>query len=287
MSVYGISPENSAPIVIGGIGGSGTRLVTQIVQQGGVFFGGDLNEELDNLWFSLLFVRRSIISRSNDDLERLAWLFVNAMRERHPVPEELIELLDEAAQSDRGPALRKSVLDSARASFDDPGLSPSTHTLWGWKQPNSHVLVPMLSQYIPGMKYIYVVRNGLDMAFGYNQNQLKYFWGDLLLESGVDSSPRNALRYWVASYKRNCAYRDFLGDRLYILNFDLLCNSPDEQIQHLYRFLNLDAAQIDLDSVVQSIVVPGSTGRHKHHDCGQLRTEDVEFVKSLGFDVGL
>jgi hypothetical protein len=40
----------------------------------------------------------------------------------------------------------------------------------------------------------YVVRNGLDMAFGYNHNQLKYFWGDML----------------------------------YILDFDLLCINPVE-----------------------------------------------------------
>ena len=285
MSDYSIAAKDSAPIVIGGVGGSGTRLVTQVLQQEGVYFGGEVNDSLDNLWFSLLFVRRTIFLKSPEEIRRLIWLFINAMRDSLPVPEELLPLLDEAARYDRGPALRKSVLQESRNSIVQNASPRNDYEMWGWKQPNTHVLVPILAQCIPEMKYIYVVRNGLDMAFSYNQNQLKYFWGDLLLEGEVDSSPRNSLRYWVASYKRICSNRALLDNRLYILDFDLLCKNPVQQIGKLNQFLGLDVDIDDLEAAARSIVIPDSTGRYRDQDCRQLCSEDVDFVRALGFDV--
>ena len=47
----------AAPVVIGGVGGSGTRLFARIFVQAGLFLGSDLNLENDNLWFTLLFRR--------------------------------------------------------------------------------------------------------------------------------------------------------------------------------------------------------------------------------------
>ena len=287
MSEYDIAVQDSAPIVIGGIGGSGTRLVAQILQQEGVAFPGDMNEELDNLWFSLLFVRRTIILKPLEEVKRLVWLFINAMRKREPVPEELVPLLDEAARYDRGPALRSSVLEAARQSISSSRKNQSTCELWGWKQPNTHVLVPLLAQYLPRMKYIYVVRNGLDMAFSYNQNQLKYFWGDLLLEGDIEPTPRNALRYWVASYKRICGDRALLGDRLYLLDFDSLCKNPIEQLKHLNKFLDVEVSHDILEAIARAIIVPDSTGRYQYQDCSQLCPEDVDFVRSLDFDTGI
>ena len=284
MSKYSIAAKDSAPIVIGGVGGSGTRLVTQLLQQQGVVFAGDKNEELDNLWFSLLFVDRDIFSRPAQEIEQRVWLFVNAMRDRESLPEKLTSLLNAAARFDRGPALRQSVLQAARKTIDDPAYAVETAAAWGWKQPNVQVMVPLIAPYLAGMKYIYVVRNGLDMAFGYNQNQLKYFWGDFLLGDDAEVTPANALRYWVASYKRNCAYRGLLGDRLYLLNFDLLCANPRQELLKLNDFLGLNPLEEALASAESAVVTPGSTGRYKHHDCSQLYSEDIDFVRSLGFD---
>ena len=283
---YEIGAEDSAPIVIGGIGGSGTRLVTQILQHEGVSFGGVMNEELDNLWFSLLFVRRTILLKPLDDVRRLAWLFTNAMRSGLPIPEVLFPLLNEAARYDRGPALTKAVLEQARDSMMNPPLLSSS-TPWGWKQPNTHVMVPLLSRCFPAMKYVYVVRNGLDMAFSDNQNQLKYFWGDLLLEGDTSPSPCNALRYWVASYKRISGDAALLGDRLYILDYDLLCKKPAEQIQRLNRFLGLEVDAKLLQSAAGSVSIPESTGRYQQLDCSQFYPEDVDFVRALGFEIAI
>lgn len=45
------------PIVIGGVGGSGTRLIAEIVMDMGFYLGDMLNQSKDLLYFSLLFKR--------------------------------------------------------------------------------------------------------------------------------------------------------------------------------------------------------------------------------------
>jgi hypothetical protein len=284
---YEIVAGDSAPVVIGGLGGSGTRLVTEILQKEGVHFPGDMNDFLDNLWFSLLFVRKTILLKPFEEVRRLIWIFNNAMRNGLPIPQELLPLIDEAAMYDRGPSLRKAVLEGARETLLQSKFACGAQGLWGWKEPNSHILIPLLHQHIPQMKFIYVLRNGLDMAFSYNKNQLTYFWGDLLLEGDAQPSPENALRYWVASYKRVCSQRAILGNRLYIVNYDFLCERPHEQIELLNRFLDINVSPEEVERIAKSVVIPNSIGRYRHGDSSQLRAEDIDFVRTLGFDVQL
>ena len=283
MPRYAISAEDSSPIVIGGIGGSGTRLIARILRDQGVAFSGDLNGALDNLWFSLLFVRRTILLKSHDEIQRLAWLFTNAMRKGLPIPPELGSLLDEAARYDRGPALDVTVLQQSLASILVGQSSPNSSRFWAWKQPNSHIMVPMLQRCFPAMKYIYVARSGLDMAFSGNQNQLRYFWGDLLLEGDISPSPRNALRYWVACHKRMLEHRALLGARLYILNYDLFCEEPMVQLALLNEFLGLEVGIDKFNQLAGDVFPPPGKGRHKRFDCGQLAPDDVEFVNAMGY----
>ena len=285
MSGYAIVEDDQAPVVIGGVGGSGTRLVTQVLREQGIQFGGSLNESLDNLWYTLLFVRRSILLKPRGDLEQLAWLFTNAMRHGADIPAELLPLVREAAEYDRGPALRRSVLQAAADSLlnsrqidDEPGR-------WGWKQPNSHVVIAQLNSVFPLMKYIYVVRNGLDMAFSYNQNQLQYFWGDMMLDGDVSPSPRNSLRYWVASYKRVLAEQVQLGQRLYVLDFDQMCAEPVAELQKLNQFLELPVSDNALAAAARLVVTPDSSGRSRARDYEQLRPEDLLFLRDLGYQV--
>ena len=44
-------------LAVGGVGGSGTRVVAEILKECGYFIGGSLNPASDNLWFSYLLRR--------------------------------------------------------------------------------------------------------------------------------------------------------------------------------------------------------------------------------------
>lgn len=281
-----LAEADRAPVVIGGLGGSGTRLVTQVLQREGVVFGGAMNESLDNLWFTLLFVRRSILLTPADEVRQLAWLFTNAMRHAAPVPTDLAGLLERAARHDRGPALRRTVLAAARDSLLASDAPAAGAPRWGWKQPNSHVMVSQLLDSFPAMKYVYVVRNGLDMALGYNQNQLMYFWGDVMLDGDTSPGPRNALRYWVTSYRRLQADARRFPGQVYVLDYDALCRSPKEQLLRLNDFLGLQAAPPALERAQAIVSVPDTTGRRRDADLRQFDAADLAFLEEAGFDIG-
>ncbi len=60
----------NGPVIIGGVGGSGTRVLAEIVAMFGFFMGKDLNSAGDNLTYTLLF-------------KRPAWYVKNAGNTRH------------------------------------------------------------------------------------------------------------------------------------------------------------------------------------------------------------
>ena len=60
----------ACPVAVGGVGGSGTRLIAQVLLELGYYLGGDLNESLDNLWFTLLFKRREVLDLTEAAVRR-------------------------------------------------------------------------------------------------------------------------------------------------------------------------------------------------------------------------
>ncbi|KZX55067.1 hypothetical protein A3709_08720 [Halioglobus sp. HI00S01] len=283
--VYRIAREDAAPIVIGGLGGSGTRLVVTLLRRMGVHFGGELNDSLDNLWFTLLFLRRSLLLKSDDEVEKLSWIFANAMRHGVELSEELRVLLDEATALDRAPVVPAEHLQRARDSLLHSPTHDRRHEHWGWKEPNSHIMLPQLDRCFPDMKYVFVVRNGLDMAFSDNQNQLKYFWGELMLDQKLEPAPAAALRYWVASHKRMQGFRKRLGHRLHFLSFDRLCADPEGELEALREFAAIQISKKDMADIAASVRAPATAGRFRDQDLSQFDPADIEFVRQMGFDV--
>lgn len=283
--VFRVAPEDSAPLVIGGLGGSGTRLVVSLMRHMGVFFGGELNESLDNLWFSLLFVRRSILLKSDREIEQLCWMFANAMRHGVEVDVELRAQLQEARDNDRSPVLPPELLAQAAESMLRTPPVDRRHEHWGWKEPNSHILLPQLELGFPQMRFVYVVRNGLDMAFSDNQNQLRYLWGDLLLEGGSEPTPRNALKYWVAAHKRMMGFQERLGGRLHFLSFDRLCQDPEGELEALREFAGIQVSKKKISQLAGTVRAPATSGRFRERDLTQFDPADIAYVKAMGFDV--
>ena len=59
-----------SPVIIGGVGGSGTRVIARIVSEMGVDIGHDLNLPNDDLWMNLLFFRpQRVCTGEFDSLE--------------------------------------------------------------------------------------------------------------------------------------------------------------------------------------------------------------------------
>ena len=91
-----------------------------------------------------------------------------------------------------------------------PPVAPRTHrhaaqiqesvasdaSLWGWKEPNSHLMIRHLHRHFGDrLRYVHVIRNGLDMAQSRNQLQL-IRWGSVF-GVPVDRPIRTRPRRWT------------------------------------------------------------------------------------------
>lgn len=291
--------RSGGPIVVGGLGGSGTRLVAEILQQLGIFLGEELNDARDNLWFTLLFKRprwyaetmsrnpnevqtglaileRALVGRGDADIA--AWAFLlRAVREA---------MFGGHGQKRAGtpgwPLRQTSHLVRALC------LGPKRTGPWGWKEPNSHIFLRPMAEHWRDLKFIYVARHGLDMAFSGNQTQL-HLWGPLYgVAPGVpgEPAPRAMLEYWIKASERAIADgRSLLGERFMVLNYDRLSAHPDEVLPGLIDFLKIDRESVPLEQIRKLAVLSSSTGRYRKHDLAVFDARSLEAVKSLGFDV--
>lgn len=304
MSRSGTASPLLPPVVIGALGGSGTRLVASILLESGFYLGDDLNPERDNLWFTLLFKRprwyAGVARHRTEEIHTGLRVFERAMVAGGPLDAEggafLGRALFEALTGRHGQArahTRGWPLKQALALWRAPAAARHAGERWGWKEPNSHVFLPPLVEHFPGMRFIYVVRHGLDMAFSGNRQQLRN-WGPLFgvapgsNGSGGDSgaAPRAMLDFWIRATERAVADGTrLLGDRFLLLDYDALCLRPAVRIPALLGFLGLEPSGAAIDRLVELVEIPPTIGRFRRQDLSQFEPRALEAVQALGFAV--
>jgi hypothetical protein len=288
--------ELSSPVIIGGVGGSGTRVVAEIIGHLGFYIGDDLNPAKDNLGFLLLFKRPRWFRRARHDKNKIfTGLSLLAKAMLHQAGPEWPELR----------FLIRAVLEIAifghNYKGDGRGFWPFVRawhlvarqpkmtlnqSRWGWKEPNSHIYLEYLAAYFSNIKYIHTIRHGLDMAFSKNQQQL-YNWGPILgleLPKSRFDVPAASLKYWIRSNRRVMEIGEKLGGRKFlVVNFDRLCLSPKSEIQKIVSFLNIEPGAENLAALCRIPQRPESLGRYRAHHTSQFDPADLNELENLGF----
>ena len=243
--------EWTSPVAIGGVGGSGTRLVASMLVEMGYAMGTRLNDSIDDLDFTSTFVDVAMLDTCGQAFDEKIDQFLHLAQDRF------------------------RQCDPAREMLVEPR--------WGWKEPNTHVILERLVSRIPGLRYIHVVRNGLDMAHSSNRHQL-HRWGERILGRTVSDAPHDALAYWVAAHRRLGGISAMMGNRFLMLNYDRLCTDPDRELPVLLQFAGVDPKPV-LERLGSMIRPPESIGRHREQGLHIFDPADVDYVRSLGFDV--
>lgn len=218
------------PLVIGGTGGSGTRAVARILVRAGWFMGSRLNRSEDAL-----------------DIADFDW--------RH------------------GPqVVRSGASDEIRAEFEAALAAhlrdrPAGTDRWGWKHPQSYLLLAFLADRFPGLRFIQVVRDGRDIALARNHNQVALY-GDHALGPGDPSDPVRRIAFWAWANDRAIEQRAaLLGDRSMCVRLEDLCRAPEPTGRRLLAFAGAAGAE----PAVDEIVPPASLGRGRRADPVLLR----------------
>lgn len=237
------------PVAIGGVGGSGTRVVAETLIRLGVPLGSNLNKSSDNLNFTQCFRRQDWFADFPSERELLvAWdSFIDLG----------IEYENGALTNPRDAAVPK----------------------WGWKEPNTHIFLPFLLKNVPDFKYIHVLRSGLDMAFSKNQNQPKN-WGQFILNTPCDDqvTPTYSLNYWIAANNRVLKLQQQMKGNFLLIKYDELCKNPKRELEKLLLFVNRRG---DVDELASYIYPIKTIGRHLKEDLSIFSAEQLRQVEMI------
>jgi hypothetical protein len=120
---------HSAPVILIGRGGGGTRLLSQIVSSFGIFMGNEINVSFDSVeWVNTIY--KLVIESLTDPFE---------------VGSERDVFWQDAVR-----AKAVAVLNMDKQNPADP---------WGWKLPETTLIVPQVIRYFPNARFVHLIRH--------------------------------------------------------------------------------------------------------------------------------
>jgi hypothetical protein len=255
----------------------------------GVDMGRHFNAAYDNLVFTLLFKRpRWFAAASATEVGRHFGTFTRYSRDRAFTPGDYLRLARSVFDHDPTVGRRESAGRARKAFERRPKAERRTAPAWGWKEPNSHLFLPQLIDHYAGLRFVYVARHGLDMAYSDNKNQLRNF-GDQFgfpfpVGRGPDAEAVAQLGYWIHMTDRALDLGTALGDRFLYLRFDDVCADPEGELRRLLDFASVSPGD-DLGAIAAKVQTPSSTGRWREHHDRPFSEGQIEAVRRFGFDV--
>ncbi|MEM9273995.1 MAG: tetratricopeptide repeat protein [Cyanobacteria bacterium P01_F01_bin.143] len=203
--------NNLGPNFIGATGGSGTRVVARIVQQGGLFLGKNR-------------------ARSEDSIDLMGYLSIRNIISHWKTPISVKSYNKVLKQLEVG--LEKYLADIALDQVPQA---------WGWKIPPSIFMLPFLHSQFPHLKCLHLIRDGRDMAYSTNQNQLEYLGPILLSPEELSwSKPLQSITLWSRLNLLTAEYGEkYLPNQYLRIRYEDLCAKPVPTIERIFDFFGL------------------------------------------------
>ncbi|MDM8547295.1 sulfotransferase [Candidatus Venteria ishoeyi] len=196
------------PIIIGALGGSGTRMLVQFLQSAGVWMGTWINPRTEDAMATRHFFQKYFVDT------------FCLLEQQQKIPAHLLACFQQTIRAHRWHI-------------------PQPEQAWGFKNPRSMWLIPFIQQLYPDMKFIHVVRDGRDMALSNNQNLLAKHAGLLLGEAGMK---QDMLHQQLLLWDKGNRIARTTGEKLnkghyLILKYEDLCFQPRETLTTLLQFI--------------------------------------------------
>jgi hypothetical protein len=173
-----------------------------------------------------------------------------------------INLFRAGPPSELAPTTRAAMIGDLHATVDRHLTHLDARArAWGWKEPRSIFLLPFFASQFPLLKFLHVVRDGRDMAYSSNQNQLNKHGHVLLGDRHAGASqPVRSIALWSRLNLSTAEYGEtVLGPRYLRVRFEDLCWAPAPAILRIFEFFGLAG---DVDAIVgREVKPPPSLGR--------------------------
>jgi len=221
-----------SPLIIGGIGGSGTRIVGQLVKDAGIYLGDNINRANDAREFNDFF--------SN-------WIIPYYQKKNsfHEIKKDRINEFQKCVERQLLPIHGKKIR-------------------WGFKYTRSILLLPFLYCQFPKMQFIHVIRDGRDMIFSENQKQVSDF-GKIILNKENPTKIQDKLRFWsLVNFEANKYGEEKLKENYLFVKFEDLCLKKEETIIKMFDFLDISVE--NLAPFLEKVNPPETMSRWKQHE---------------------
>ncbi|NDY91286.1 sulfotransferase family protein [Ideonella livida] len=281
-------------VAIGGVGGSGTRVLSHGLALAGIHMGDDQNPAGDDLAYTGLFCWPGILDVEAERLHALMELYLlqgsgqpNGPLERAAATLSANwEAVAGASRHDHDRAWAQVRLEGIRDRLlaQATGTATSAVRPWGWKEPNCHLMADRWLEALPTLRYVQVIRHGLDMAFSKNLNQAKR-WGPRLIGTPLPVGPTQALDFWLHSQRRFVELSARYPDRVLALRYEDLCRQPRDTFVRLLNFLDLSTDDDTVDQMVKLVRPSTSLGRYRSRDLSVFSERSLRDLESMGFEI--
>ena len=147
---------------------------------------------------------------------------------------------------------------------------------WGWKNPRSAFLVPFFNEIYPSMRYIHVVRDGRDLAFHphftFTAHERVTSTAD---ERSLDDHLRKAIHWARVNQMVETSGHDHLQGRYFQSRLEDLCENPREEVTRILSFLGVNDEET-IERATALVATPASLGRWRAEPAGLVAgVEDV------------
>ena len=223
-----------APVIVTGRGGSGTRLLADIVSACGVFLGGDVN-------------------RSSDSMEWVDLTYELAIKKLTPGFD---------LEAEREGRWQPMVEAQARYSLGKTG--GETPRLWGWKLPETMIILPELLTIFGQAKFLHLVRHPVTSSLRRDHvtSRTDNLVGEKLLDAAYGELGRDrALIYSDKDYLRNAiAWRFQVASavafgralpkgRYCEIRYEDLCDDPGAVAERVAAFIGVETPSTGIPSI--------------------------------------
>lgn len=229
------------PIIIGGIGGSGTRLIAGIIKHAGVYVGKKSN---GTLWGS-----------SNDCKTLHGWYLKYA--------DKALKGFDEV---ECGDIMKRDLFKLIKQFLEDIETD-----IYGWKLTSSILYIKFFNDIFDNnFKFIHLIRDGRDMAISKNRGMYRDYC--YLLNDKYDDETIGKAMLW--SKLNLYAYvfgPKYLGKRYLLVRYEDLCNKSKIILKKISELIE---KPLDIDIYEKILKPENSIGRYKKLE--QQKIDEIE-----------
>jgi hypothetical protein len=251
--------SKNGPIIIFGTGGSGTRVIAEILGESGCYLGSNLNRALDNMdcafflggrieWIERYFPFEGNSGASR--IEKAIRIFEKVYFKKNLQMQELIYVFKVVFEYLCGANRRvfrrrplserlKSGKQLLKTIVMPQGESLTSFQKWGFKSPESIYFLKPFIRFFPDSKIIHVIRDGRDIALSKHRLPLLYRY---VFNIEEHSDPvLMAFQNWaVVNAWAKKTYSESLSSSHYLLiKYEDLCKAPEKSVDRILDFTEL------------------------------------------------